>query len=362
MLQGQLIISADTKNAKKKTNIAYVKVHKCGSTTMTSTFLRFAEINRMELPFCKSGWPYISYPTTRQEIYTPEFRSNDRSKYNILAVHTMYNYTLWNRVMKHPFTLVGAAREPFNQFESFFTFYKFHDFISRKYKMPQSETLDFFLNEFNGRLKDEKWEFHGMSTQRIRNTMLLDYGMPLLDHSRNESGDVLKYINELTANVTVFIIQDYFDESLVVLKNILCWNWSDIVYDAFIHQRTPSPSGSLKSTNMSLIEERRRLHKIFSPYDYIFYGKSFSKLQSQIESITDFAEQLQEFRDIKSIIAGWCESSERSPSDTLKLPVKYHASQITTIDDFGCSRLKIKTWQAYSDQLLKSTTAKVDWI
>ena len=201
-----------------------------------------------------------------------------------------------------------------------------------------------------------------MSTQRIRNTMLLDYGMPLLDHSRNESGDVLKYINELTANVTVFIIQDYFDESLVVLKNILCWNWSDIVYDAFIHQRTPSPSGSLKSTNMSLIEERRRLHKIFSPYDYIFYGKSFSKLQSQIESITDFAEQLQEFRDIKSIIAGWCESSERSPSDTLKLPVKYHASQITTIDDFGCSRLKIKTWQAYSDQLLKSTTAKVDWI
>ena len=201
-----------------------------------------------------------------------------------------------------------------------------------------------------------------MSTQRIRNTMLLDYGMPLLDHSRNESGDVLKYINELTANVTVFIIQDYFDESLVVLKNILCWNWSDIVYDAFIHQRIPSLSGSLKSTNMSLIEERRRLHKIFSPYDYIFYGKSFSKLQSQIESITDFAEQLQEFRDIKSKIAGWCESSERSPSDTLKLPVKYHASLITTIDDFGCNRLKIKTWQAYSDQLLKSTTAKVDWI
>ena len=37
--------------------------------------------------------------------------------------------------------------------------------------MPQSETLDFFLNEFNGRLKDEKWEFH-VSSRKVQSEIL----------------------------------------------------------------------------------------------------------------------------------------------------------------------------------------------
>ena len=56
--------------------------------------------------------------------------------------------------------------------------------------------------------------------------MMFDYGGDALK-SQTEAE---QYIDELMKNFTVFIVAERYDESLVVIKNKMCCDWSDIVY------------------------------------------------------------------------------------------------------------------------------------
>lgn len=34
-------------------------------------------------------------------------------------------------------------------------------------------------------------------------------------------------------NFTLILLTDFFDESLIMMKHLLCWDWDDIVYIKF---------------------------------------------------------------------------------------------------------------------------------
>ena len=57
--------------------------------------------------------------------------------------------------------------------------------------------------------------------------MMHDFGG---DNYTNSSLQAKSYINEIIQNFTVIIVREKFDESLVVMKNKLNWEWSDIIY------------------------------------------------------------------------------------------------------------------------------------
>ena len=56
--------------------------------------------------------------------------------------------------------------------------------------------------------------------------MLYDYGARGL--TRPEQFKSL--IGQIMRNFTVILVAEMFDESLVVLKHKLCWDWSDVAY------------------------------------------------------------------------------------------------------------------------------------
>ena len=58
--------------------------------------------------------------------------------------------------------------------------------------------------------------------------MLFDFGLPVGSLS-NESAIAAK-IAEIDANFDLIMIMEHFDESLLLLRDLLCWDWEDMTY------------------------------------------------------------------------------------------------------------------------------------
>jgi len=40
-------------------------------------------------------------------------------------------------------------------------------------------------------------------------------------------------IQSMDSHFTLILLTDFFDESLILMKHLLCWGWDDIVYIKF---------------------------------------------------------------------------------------------------------------------------------
>ena len=49
----------------------------------------------------------------------------------------------------------------------------------------------------------------------------------------NEDAYVNDAIQSMDQHFTLILLTDYFDESLILMKHLLCWQWDDIVYIKF---------------------------------------------------------------------------------------------------------------------------------
>uniref|UniRef100_H2Y6X6 Galactosylceramide sulfotransferase n=1 Tax=Ciona savignyi TaxID=51511 RepID=H2Y6X6_CIOSA len=60
--------------------------------------------------------------------------------------------------------------------------------------------------------------------------MFFDIGY---DVSNSEDSYIDSKIQEMDNVFTLVLLTDYFDESLIMLKHTLCWDWEDVVYIKF---------------------------------------------------------------------------------------------------------------------------------
>ena len=175
--------------------------------------------------------------------------------------------------------------------------------------------------------------------------MLRDFGA---ESYFGNSTLMLKYIDDIISNFSVILIQEQFEESLVVLKNKLCWDWSDIMY-------VSANRGSYKFDviNTTLFQIRRNLHQKFSPYDYVLYEKSLNKLQNDISKISNFEEQLKDFRTLKEEILLWCsKNAYRSKMGKIGFESKFSKSGFTNFTSTNCQLMNLEI-HAFMKKLLK---------
>ena len=57
--------------------------------------------------------------------------------------------------------------------------------------------------------------------------------------------DVMKYIKELDKQFDLVLIAEYFDESLILLDELLCWPYKDLTY---LKQNERTPGDFCKQT------------------------------------------------------------------------------------------------------------------
>ena len=164
----------------------------------------------------------------------------------------------------------------------------------------------------------------------IHNPMMTDFGAGNLTSS--EAFD--SYVKQIMSNFTAIVVAEHLDESLVVLKNKLCWDWSDVVYVPVNQAKY-----SFDHTNQSVLAERRINYKLISPFDFLLYKQALQKLHKDMESIEHFEEQLNEFKILKARISKWCMEHNGKEFNETYIETRYDSDGIT-FSAMDCARMK----------------------
>lgn len=148
---------------------------------------------------------------------------------NILSSHSRYNRDVLEQLMPNDTIYVTILRDPVTQFESTFSYMGFgkllgisndSDPLVAFFEKPKEILVNYLLTQdlriYSDRLK------------LIRNGMFFDLGLEPKDFENQDR--INKSIKALHSQFDLVMLMEHFDESLILLKRLLCWDINDMTY------------------------------------------------------------------------------------------------------------------------------------
>lgn len=310
-------------------NIALIKVYKAASSTLSNIIFRYGYNRKMSfilpqgigqnqifplspsdaeatiIPLCKDG-----------QVNHAKVVAGTDMKYQLLNVHTRFRgkSNLLQLLPADTF-IISSVRDPVKQIKSSFSYNgfekrlkKFNINFKTFFEAPYKITVDYFFdgNETN-LLHATDWGLwnpqslvHGLSEFGIRpgitRTELLN--------SPREMKKVKSFLDSVQREIDFTVIAEIFDQSIVIMKNLLGLEWEDVVY-------LESNKGARKKSEID-IEERKKILE-WNYIDYLLYEKmkeKFFKLKNEIgeERIMAEVDILSKYNER---IASYCLSHKR---------------------------------------------------
>ncbi|XP_047497908.1 galactosylceramide sulfotransferase-like [Penaeus chinensis] len=194
--------------------VFFLKTHKCGSSTLQHLFLRYGKKHNLSFALPGSsnylGSPGLFSPS----MIPPRLRTQD-GRFDMFLVHTRFHQGNAEKVMREGAAWVTMLREPASHFQSLWNFYG----LQKHLKMNLSELLELPYAKANDKRRLHKF---GLNMQ------MFDLGF---DPTQVPSEDDLRAeFDRLNRRFDLVMILERFDESLVLLKHLLCWTTDDIAY------------------------------------------------------------------------------------------------------------------------------------
>ncbi|CAG5124926.1 unnamed protein product [Candidula unifasciata] len=278
-------------------NIAFVKTHKAGSSTIANILQRYGLTHNLNfaLPNTRShvyAYNYISKPG---EILTKEkiIALAPGQEYNILYNHAIYNRTAFRDIMPCNTSYITILRQPFQQFVSAFEYYH----IDRAFALRNADILN-ESNPISTYLANPiKYERGVSYFSYIRNKQAEDLGMGREEWFSSEKEHA--YIAQMDRDFSLVMIMEYFDESLLLLKRQLCWEIKDVLY-------IPKNTNKHKpDRNFTILDYQR--HRNISHLDYSLYNHYLAIFQNKLNSLgDDFHQELANFRQLLGHVKQSC--------------------------------------------------------
>lgn len=243
-----------------KSNIVFLKTHKCAGSSIQNILMRYGDVHGLTFVLPMSG-NYLGHPTpfSRTTVVLPRLPT-----YNILAHHTRLDYREIHTLMPKNSVYITIVRNPIEVFESAYSYYGFanalggslHAYIQ---KVP-------YMNA-TFRHKRLKLKFGS-------NQMMFDLGAdPAIF---NNETLIKEYIGKLDVWFDLVLIADRMDESLVLLRHLMCWDLDDVV--AFkLNARDPRFKSSLN-------EQEKSVLRVLNHADVLLYQHSLEKFEKAIDS------------------------------------------------------------------------------
>ncbi|XP_047490492.1 galactose-3-O-sulfotransferase 4-like [Penaeus chinensis] len=247
-------------------SVYFLKVPKCASTTSFQIFVTYGIMHSLTFALPpKPGLVPIS-----PSILPPEYHRSPDGRYNMAVCHTQFNKEGARQVVEESAKYVAFVREPASRFESAWYYgnyeRKFHtnltNFIKAStYSRKQKTFLNRIANYFG--VKDP--------SDRI---------------TEREMDDKAK---ELQQSFDLVMITERFDESLVLLKHLMCWETEDVAY---VRAKVRQPEHRRRLTKAEK-DKLRRINR-----QDVFLYKFFSKIFE--EKVKAFGKERMK-REVKEI-------------------------------------------------------------
>lgn len=200
---------------RPRTHVMFLKTHKTAGSTILNILYRFGEARNLTfaLPAAyQFGYPLL-FNTRRVKFYTPL----KPQEYHIICNHMRFFRPQVEKIMAKGTFYFSILRNPVTLVESSFTYYKGSSLAFKKV-----DSLEQFLSQ--------PWRYFSpkeRGSHYARNLMWFDFGF---DHNANASaGYVDLALAQIEATFQLVLIAEYFDESMVLLKEALCWGLEDVV-------------------------------------------------------------------------------------------------------------------------------------
>ena len=314
-------LHSSPKCTAEKRNVIFIKNHKCGSDTVTNVFYRFGLDRNLSFMLAAPGrmtlnWPYVIMRGTYRESKAP-------GGFNILCEHAVYNEGIMSKLMPSDSEYTTIVREPLSRLRSAFNF--FH--IDWRADIHSNEPLQEYLSDIR------RYEIHIRSPSHIRhkkhcmgpgwtagqNGMSLDLGFDNGFHQDtvDQTGNAT-YIREwllyLHNRFKLVMVLEYFEESLVLLRRLMCWRMQDVLYLVRNVGHYDKNSDYADTIGPSLMDNFRRFNQV----DIALYDLFNATLWRRIElEGPDYADELRQFKVVMKTVRDFCYTEPPPSNDTV---------------------------------------------
>jgi len=268
-----------------KKNIVFLKTHKTGSSTITNILNRYGEENDLTFVLPRVGENRLDWPWFFQ---ADSFYPLNGTTPNILCNHARFNKRVMEEIMPNNTVYVTILRNPIDQFESTFNYMTLDKILGMT---NTTNPLENFFKDPDGVLVNyvltQDLRINSDRLKLIRNGMFYDLGLESKDFENDFK--VREAIDLVDQQFHLVMITEYFEESVVLLRRLLCWDLDDMVYFTL--------NARAKSWYHNMSKSLQRKVKRWSRADTLLYdhfNRTFWKLLRKLEP--DFWEEVKMLR------------------------------------------------------------------
>jgi len=248
------------KSCLPKSKVGFLKTHKCASSSLQNILMRYGLKNSLNFVLPSAGnylGRYVKYDRA-MIANTPWERAG--MDYQIFCLHTIWNYQEVNRTLGKDTTYITIIRDPVELFESLWVYAGMENYY-------HTDLETFALSPKTGIFANRAFKNLG------RNQMLWDSGLS----SRNMDNftAVANKIKEMEETFELVLMADRFDESMILLKNKLCWDYQDVINFKLNARK--------ESRKTSLSPEARAALKEYLSADYLLYDHFKARFDTEID-------------------------------------------------------------------------------
>lgn len=183
---------------------------------------RYADAHDLKVALPKNHI-FFGWPNTFEDKYVLGYKPG--MKYNILMNHARFHRDRMLNIMADKDTkIVTIIRDPLYQFESAVVYYKFKTLFDLDNKLNMLDA--FFIKskeDIYARVKERKTDNEVLAKSPIT------YDMGFSAWNENQA-DINAVLEKVKSSYNLVMISDYMAESLVMLKEKLCWDSLEIAY------------------------------------------------------------------------------------------------------------------------------------
>ncbi|XP_074067591.1 galactose-3-O-sulfotransferase 2-like [Macrotis lagotis] len=331
-----------------KTHIFFLKVHKSASSTIMNILFRYGEQRNLTFALPVNQYSQLFYPFYFVAEVVEGFTDGTSTSFDIMCHHMRFLQKEVQRVMPEDTFYFSILRNPIHLMESSFMYFKgTSSFFNAK-------SLDDFLNHTSQFYDPLKPDSH-----YSRNLMTFDFGF---NHNGKASTQYIQLLAQIIENqFDLILIAEYFDESMILLKDALCWSLDDVVSFP-INQQDASYRSPLSSNTIQKIKSWNKLDwELYLHFNHTFWERINQSMDREY-----LQQEVTALRKRRMQLAKTCLQGEQSVhsweiQDKLLAPLQYGKARILGYNlKHGLDRATKQTCQSlvlpelqYSERLYK---------
>ncbi|XP_042314450.1 galactose-3-O-sulfotransferase 2 [Sceloporus undulatus] len=256
------------------TNVMFLKTHKTASSTVLNILFRFSEKHNLTVALPNGNGFHLGYPQLFRATFVEEFKTIGQN-FNIMCNHLRFNAQEVRRVMPNDTFYFSILRDPAPLLESSYVYYK-----DAAPAFRNSKNVNEFLSSPRSyyNLSEKNWNIYA------KNNMWFDLGYD--NNAVYDEHYIQSVIQDIEQNFHLMLIADYFDESMILLKDTLCWHLDDVVYFK-LNARSQNTIHTLNPESKEKVKEWCDLDwKLYKHFNDTFW----SKIQERMDLKTLYKE------------------------------------------------------------------------